>query len=251
MRDNPYRPPSTAILDEPVAEPGSFRWSAPRQGIVVVLGVNVALAVINLLFLALQDEMLSEALLTGDLDTARAAASDSRITIGASLASLAFVAGALFWGFWSVAAAKNLRALHPETAFEVPPGWTIGWFFVPFLNLVQPYKATREIYVWSRTRDNDSPAESAIVGWWWLLWIVNNIFAQVTLRLAPSDSPTLEGLLTAGRVGMVSDLLTLATAAAALVMIRRINAGQWRLRQPDAPGRSDWAERDAPYSRGG
>ncbi|MGH9948077.1 MAG: DUF4328 domain-containing protein, partial [Pyrinomonadaceae bacterium] len=46
---------------------------------------------------------------------------------------------------WIYKAYRNLtplRAYHQEFS----PGWAVGWWFIPFLNLVRPYQVVREIY---------------------------------------------------------------------------------------------------------
>ncbi|QYO65100.1 DUF4328 domain-containing protein [Leptolyngbya sp. 7M] len=39
---------------------------------------------------------------------------------------------------WLYRAHKNLFSLKP-THLDFSPGWAVGWWFIPFLNLVRPY----------------------------------------------------------------------------------------------------------------
>src|SRR5918997_1098797 len=49
---------------------------------------------------------------------------------------------------WLHRASKNLAALgNPKSRIEYTPGWAVGWFFIPFANLVMPYRAVREVWV--------------------------------------------------------------------------------------------------------
>ena len=86
-------------------------------------------------------------------------------------------------GMWIYRASANAHALSDE--MTITPGWAVGWYFVPFMNLVRPYQAMREIWLASHFRGNwhGEPAP-AILGWWWGLWIVTNILANISFRLS-------------------------------------------------------------------
>lgn len=86
-------------------------------------------------------------------------------------------------GMWIYRASANAHALSDE--MTITPGWAVGWYFVPIMNLVRPYQAMREIWLASHFRGNwhGEPAPG-ILGWWWGLWIVTNILANVSLRLS-------------------------------------------------------------------
>jgi len=46
---------------------------------------------------------------------------------------------------WIFQTNKNLRYLSSQP-MEFTPGWSIGWYFVPFANLYKPYQAMKEIW---------------------------------------------------------------------------------------------------------
>src|SRR5581483_2278531 len=100
-------------------------------------------------------------------------------TAAAFLGALVF--GAIFFGIWIHRAARNLRGLG-RTGMQFTPGWCVGWFFVPFANLVRPAKAMSEVW-----RASESGEESDGYGWagmgrrtgligvWWAAWIVGGV----------------------------------------------------------------------------
>ena len=49
-----------------------------------------------------------------------------------------FVASVVFVGRWILQAHKNLRNAGYENEFT--PGWALGWFFVPLMNLFKPFQ---------------------------------------------------------------------------------------------------------------
>ncbi|MBM81404.1 MAG: hypothetical protein CMJ78_12555 [Planctomycetaceae bacterium] len=76
-------------------------------------------------------------------------------------------------GHFSDLAAQNAHALSPDL-INTSPGWCVGWYFVPFLNLFRPYRTMVEIWQASDHRDpRESEKRRSIVGVWWGFWIIN------------------------------------------------------------------------------
>jgi len=46
---------------------------------------------------------------------------------------------------WVYLASRNLPALG-ATGLRYRPGWSVGWFFVPFANLFMPYLVMKELW---------------------------------------------------------------------------------------------------------
>jgi hypothetical protein len=118
---------------------------------------------------------------------------------------------------------RNARALGAQ-GMEYTPGWTVGWYFVPFLNLVKPYHAVQEIY---RATDPDADAYDwtrayvpGLLPWWWGLWIVSNVLGALVGRLAMSSDATAHAI--APWVDVLDGLLDVALAAVAIVLVRRL-----------------------------
>jgi hypothetical protein len=74
---------------------------------------------------------------------------------------------------------------------SITPGWAIGWFFVPFANLIKPYEGVWQ--TWWASHDAaglQQEAETSMLRWWWGLWLVTNILATTSGRFAGlSDDP--------------------------------------------------------------
>lgn len=65
------------------------------------------------------------------------------------------------------------------------PGWSIGYYFIPFINLVRPYQAMKEIWQVSQNpKDWKAQPGSGMLGWWWALWILSAVLGQVSYRLS-------------------------------------------------------------------
>jgi hypothetical protein len=140
----------------------------------------------------------------------------------AFLGSLVFAA--IFFGVWIHRAAKNLRALG-RSGMKFSPGGCVGWFYVPFVNLVRPFRAVSELW-----RASESDAESdgyawvtmgtstALLGVWWGAWIVGNIISNISARI---DDPS-----ASGGVGLVGSGLIAVAAVCCILIMRGISSRQ-------------------------
>jgi hypothetical protein len=109
---------------------------------------------------------------------------------------------------------------------EFTPGWSIGWFFIPFANLVQPYKVMKEI--WQVSLD---PADwrnqrgSALIGLWWGLWLACGLTGQVEAVLAKQvTSP--ESLRVATIAMLAGSLAKIAVTIVVAVLVHSIHRQQ-------------------------
>ncbi|HEY3819995.1 MAG TPA: DUF4328 domain-containing protein [Polyangiaceae bacterium] len=136
----------------------------------------------------------------------------------------ALVAAAVFFGIWVHRASKNLRGLGRQ-GMQYTPGWCVGWFYVPFANLVRPFKALSEIW-----RASESDAESdgsgwsmmgsstALLGMWWGTWLAGNIFSNISGRV---DDPSVSG-----GIGLLGSGLLLVAAVTCVLLMRGISSRQ-------------------------
>ena len=78
--------------------------------------------------------------------------------------------------------AKNLHTIG--TTVEVTsPGWAVGSYFVPLVNLFMPARAVTQIW---RGTDQLSKAPmmgSDFIGWWWAFWILSNFASTASFRM--------------------------------------------------------------------
>lgn len=91
----------------------------------------------------------------------------------ATLAMMACVlASVVAVSVWVYLAHDNLRALG-LAELKYAPGWAVGSFFVPVVNLVVPFQAMRNLYNRSMGEDAHLAHESAPdVSSWWTCYIV-------------------------------------------------------------------------------
>jgi hypothetical protein len=139
---------------------------------------------------------------------------------------LLLLTAVLFW-VWLYRANKNARALGAK-GMNFTPGWCVGWWFVPIMNLFMPYRVTAEIY---RASDPEAGAfdwqnrpAATILGLWWGSWVLSNLISNVEMQLALPDDPATAA---AGSwVGVGSCLLTVLSAYFAIRVVRLIHQRQ-------------------------
>lgn len=170
--------------------------------------------------------------------TASAETSDTRQAIvGAAQLIILMTSGYLSLR-WIHRAAGNARALG-ATGLEFTPGWAVGWYFIPILNLWKPYRAMKEIW-----QASANPADwrlerpPALLRWWWALWLIDSVLANLSFRLA-WRAEEIDELLRASRVTLASDIAAIPLSVAFLLVIHRVHALQSRCasvpQPPSAP----------------
>jgi hypothetical protein len=136
----------------------------------------------------------------------------------------ALVAAAVFFGIWVHRAAKNLRGLGRH-GMQFTPGWCVGWFYVPFANLVRPFRAVSELWRAS-TSDAESDgngwsmmgSSTALLGLWWGTWIAGNLVSNISGRV---DDPAVSG-----GIGLLGSGLLLVAAITCVLIMRGVSARQ-------------------------
>jgi len=126
---------------------------------------------------------------------------------------------------WIYRARECLDALS-AVGMRFSPGWSIGWYFVPFANLWKPFRAMAEIWKASQTpqawKDQPTPG---LLRWWWGLWLLVSLLGQTVSRLAP-HARTLEQLQGLSLLSVADSATHVALAATLTVIMERIDGMQ-------------------------
>ena len=139
-----------------------------------------------------------------------------------------FNLSALFYCFWIYRANKNSRAFGAQD-LQFTPGWAVGSNFVPFVSLVAPYQAMREIWKISiRPEEWRQQKGTPLLVCWWISWLIvcldGSLIFQITSRA--KDLPSLIFLT---KAGIVESLASVAATTCLLVIIISIYGRQKRL----------------------
>ncbi|WP_309711932.1 DUF4328 domain-containing protein [Armatimonas sp.] len=130
---------------------------------------------------------------------------------------------------WIIRAHKNLPALGADRA-NITPGWAVGYFFVPFLNLWKPFEAMRELWnISGDPRDPNISKTPGLLGIWWGLWLVSNYLGQAMMRTSMTEQ-SLDSVKSNTMLGVADGFLSILLCIAAAQVVTEITQRQQNIR---------------------
>ena len=153
---------------------------------------------------------------------------------GISLLVLTALA-ATFSARWILRVNRNAQQ-RSEGWMTVSPRWNVGAFFVPFANLLIPFRGLRETFQVSVDRD-DPEAVAVPVSFriWWAAWLAMGVAGQISFRLS-MKAETLEQLRQVSVINLFTTPLDLLAASLFIGVIWRITRLQRRNLSRDEAG---------------
>ncbi len=130
----------------------------------------------------------------------------------------------ILWCMWLHRAARNVNEAGFDR-FEFTPGWAVGWHFVPFANLVQPFRVMRQIWNASAADANDLDGSAPNVNLWWGTWLASGILGNASTRIA-QQAESSETLYFGVVLAAAASAAALVAIPTAMIMIRDIVDGQ-------------------------
>lgn len=218
---------------EPLPPP--FDFSDPTRltrWVEALLYLELVMSVVGLIGGALELQVLNAAV-RGSADAELSAQSDRRQALIGLLQFITFLAAGSAILMWIHRANFNVRQLGARY-LRYTPGWSVGWYFIPFLNLWKPYGAMREIWRASahpapdwQTQPNPS---GTLLPVWWTLWLLSNSFANASFRLTlAAEAP--RQYVAATLVGQIADALQIPLCLVLLVIVKRVHSMQMQALQ--------------------
>ena len=140
--------------------------------------------------------------------------------IGIIQISLLIITGIVFlrWIYFSNSNSRSLGA----SGMQFTPGWTIGYYFVPFLNLYKPYRAMKEIWKTSKDPKNWEMVKTpSFFPQWWTLWLISAFLGNISFRLS-MKAEELNELFVSSSVTLASDLVEIPLALIAIKLVGSI-----------------------------
>jgi len=97
--------------------------------------------------------------------------------VGSLLGVLALVAGGITGALWLFQARKNAELINPRAEFVRSPGWAWGGWICPIVSLWFPFQVVRDTH-----RAVAPHFSSALIGWWWALFLLMNVGGRISGR---------------------------------------------------------------------
>lgn len=145
---------------------------------------------------------------------------DLRQQVVAILYFVLYATTAIVYQHWFRRAYYNIGKISRK---EYTDGWAVGGWFVPIISLFYPYKIMKEIFQKTNLYlksyyDNQPKVIFTTIGWWWALWLVSNIYENISFRF--SDYETIEGLTNSTIADMLGSCISLGAAFLAIKVIQ-------------------------------
>lgn len=237
----PWSAPAAQPWGGPSAHAGWGNWSpapleqisGPAIAVQVLLVGWLVLGIVTLGSLAVERGLIVD--LRADplgVSLADLEASDDRLAALGGLRILLLVTTGMVFLLWMNRAYKNLQAFG-ATTLRRSSGWSVGGWFIPFANLVLPYQSMKDIWLGSDPDRTEYPVEwwgrggrTTVVGWWWGLWLGSGVAAQVAGLSTPAVDADLDAYVTSNGLSIFAEVIALASAVTALVLVRQLTARQ-------------------------
>jgi hypothetical protein len=182
-------------------------------------------------FLVIQDNLLvslRDHTMVGDYMQA-ARTNDSRLNTLVVLSQIGVIVMIVMFLIWIYRAVSNVHALGAVGVDS--PGWAVGCFFIPFVNLVAPYTAMSQVWRGSLSPGHWESETSPLVGVWWALWLVINL-GGVVIGLIGSGQHHIADLIFRTQLGIGYRGLEIARDVVMAIMVYRVRAmqaAQWHV----------------------
>lgn len=158
-------------------------------------------------------EMLLSVQNGADVPEEEAEAHDTR-QIGVGLLQLA---SSIFIGIiflmWVYRMSRNAHAIE-NAKLEYSPGWAVGWYFIPIVNIWKPYQAMKETYQAFINREHIG----MVLPVWWFAWLLANAMGRIDARYA-LKTDTLDQLLTGTQLTIIADSCAVFLDVVAIMMV--------------------------------
>ena len=213
-------------MSDDQAPPAEFRSARLRGRLtVVLLGASVLVSVLGALLQLMLLELLARMESGEEWSMEEANSLEAGVDLLATVKVALMIVTAIAFLMWLFRSMHNLRALG-ITNCRYTPGWAVGWWFVPMMNLIAPPQVMGDLWRASTLGTSAADWKSArfppLVGWWWGLFILSH-FSGFVVSLMMNDK-----LAEVGQIqqlvafSLVNELSWLVAGLLAVLIVRRI-----------------------------
>ena len=155
--------------------------------------------------------------------------SDNLVASTTLAESALYVLVAVAFLVWLHRVVTNSHGLG-EQGLRFTPGWAVGWWFIPFANLVRPAQVMSETWRASDPQHTRSDVRSrrqvsiAVVGLWWALFLLGSVIGR--FAAVGSNASTLDGLRTNAEAAIGASVILILAAGVLTWLMMRITQRQ-------------------------
>jgi hypothetical protein len=212
--------------------PTTYRPLRGRAQVVVALLVVTGLISCVSILYQLDLQALLDRLAAGrPVGSTEMQSADDRTALIDNLSLAAGVCTSIAFVAWFFRAYQNIERLGAR-GLRVKPGWAIGSWFVPILNLFRPKQIMNDIW---RASDPALPAAEArgwqhgavpgLLHWWWAAFLIGGSASNMA-GLTIETSATVPAQQSAATLAVFADGGRILAAALAVLVVRAVTSRQ-------------------------
>ncbi len=153
---------------------------------------------------------------------------NDRLRAAGVIGIVLLIATVVVWLVWQYRSHANLRALGAGN-LRFTPGWVVGWWFIPFADIVFPYLTMRELLKASDpgagVADWAARRTPALLGLWWAAFLARSVLSSIAGTI--NRHATSVGQLVQGHtVGLVGIVIEFTAALLAILVVREVDRRQ-------------------------
>jgi len=215
----------TGIASAPpsaIAAPAGFRDPTTlTKALTLLIWVSIAFGVVAIVSMIFEIKMLSDFQAGRALADGEAESNDLRQQAIAYVRMPVILATVVLFAIWIYRAGYNARQLG-ATGMQFSPGWAVGWYFIPILNLWKPYLAMKEIWKASAAPARwQEYSRGPILPLWWGFFLLSNFLNNAAFRVG-LFAKTISEIVAADIISTASDAVDIVASLTALALVRQI-----------------------------
>lgn len=121
------------------------------------------------------------------------------------------------------------KAVQQARGFATPytyvsPGWAVGYWFIPFINLYRPYEAVKALFKACAAQaggDAKPAAGDQLLSAWWAMFLIGNVAGWVLAR-SDTDMTTPAGITTYAEYTIGCNVLLLIAALLFWLVLKKL-----------------------------
>ena len=199
---------------------------------IAIFWVMMGITVISIVSVFMEYS-LAHRILSGNFSLNEADSNDTRQRVIKIFAIVVQIIAIVYFIMWFRMAYFNLHVLGCYVRYS--EGWAAGAWFVPFLNLVRPYEIMKEI--WDRTQERTQQGmedpkieSSAIVGFWWFLWLATNISSNILDWRYLNNRLSLSEIISRDGATIIIEAVNLINIFIIITLIKKISGFEEKLK---------------------
>jgi hypothetical protein len=180
-------------------------------GLIAVSFINISS---NIMQINLLNDYFVKDLYSEDTFNILADNNDSRVAFVNAVFFILIVSSYIIIGRWFYISAE-INHLLGIKELNITPGWAIGWYFIPFANLVMPYLSLKETY---KASFNSEDWQNTTIPYdfpiWWTTFLVGNGLGNLSYSMYSNlgETYTYEKLIQISYIDISSDTLLIINA---------------------------------------